>query len=422
MEPVRTRQGVPAVMATSKTGHVVRQADVLISNAWGRSPYNVVRSLALRHLRVAVGTDKFLGMAALSRYAAPTFRHPSAFEEPEAFVTAVTRAIERYNPLVYLPTGEDTYIAAKYADELRATGVLIPVAPYSTIRTLHRKDTIGALASSLGIPIPRTLRPTSVADVLAFCDEVGSPVVLKRISSSSARGVSYVTRDDLAAIGRGESNGAHALEGLVAQEFVHGTGYGVSMLFNHGQLRAKFTHKRLKELPASGGTSVLRMGVVHPLLEEYAERLLASVEFHGVAMVEFKHDEETGRTWLIEVNPRFWGSLALAIQSGVDFPYLLFQMATAGDVDPVLTYRSGVVAQWVLGSAGRPFSRALGINGSGNGTRVKPDVYDDLHLDDPQAFIGGLALAFWKHWATRRWGHDQLNLNLERLEHTHSSG
>jgi predicted ATP-grasp superfamily ATP-dependent carboligase len=409
-------------MATSKPGGVARRADVLISNAWGRSPYNVVRSLALRHLRVAVGTDKFLGMAALSRYAASTFRHPTAVEEPRAFVASIARAIERYNPLVYLPTGEDTYIVAKYADELLAIGTRIPVAPYSTIRTLHRKDTVGALASSLGIPIPRTLRPTSVADVLAFCDEVGSPVVLKRISSSSARGVFYVTRDDVAAMGRGESNGARALEGIVAQEFVHGTGYGVSMLFNHGQLRAKFTHKRLKELPASGGTSVLRMGVVHPLLEEYAERLLASVQFHGVAMVEFKHDERTGQTWLIEVNPRFWGSLALAIHSGVDFPYLLFQMATAGDIEPVLTYRSGVIAKWVLGSAGRPFSRALEANGSESSTRVRPDVYDDLHLDDPLAFIGGLPLAFWKHWVTRTWGHDQLNLNLERLEHTHSSG
>ena len=33
---------------------------------------------------------------------------------------------------------------------------------------------------------------------------------------------------------------------------------------------------------------------------------------------------------LIEVNPRFWGSLALAIYAGIDFPYLLYKLAMEG--------------------------------------------------------------------------------------------
>jgi predicted ATP-grasp superfamily ATP-dependent carboligase len=59
-------------------------------------------------------------------------------------------------------------------------------------------------------------------------------------------------------------------------------------------------------------------------------------------MVEFKKDQRDGRFKLMEINPRFWGSLNLAIQSGVDFPYLFYDMALTGDCDVVLDYKVGV--------------------------------------------------------------------------------
>ena len=56
------------------------------------------------------------------------------------------------------------------------------------------------------------------------------------------------------------------------------------------------------------------------------ERLLTALNWHGVAMVEFKIDA-TGQHWLMEINPRLWGSLALSIDAGVDFPLGLLQVA-----------------------------------------------------------------------------------------------
>jgi predicted ATP-grasp superfamily ATP-dependent carboligase len=45
---------------------------------------------------------------------------------------------------------------------------------------------------------------------------------------------------------------------------------------------------------------------------------------------------------LLEINPRFWGSLPLAIAAGVDFPVLLYRLATEGDVEPVRSYEVGI--------------------------------------------------------------------------------
>ncbi len=106
------------------------------------------------------------------------------------------------------------------------------------------------------------------------------------------------------------------------QEYVEGDGYGVSFLFNHGDLRAKFTHKRLREYPISGGPSTYRISVKEPKMEDMAKRLLEYFNWHGVAMVEFKMGNNNNPV-LMEINPRFWGSLNQAIQSGVNSLYIV---------------------------------------------------------------------------------------------------
>jgi len=69
-------------------------------------------------------------------------------------------------------------------------------------------------------------------------------------------------------------------------------------------------------------------------------------------VVEFRIDARDGRPKLLEINPRFWGSLALSVQSGVEFPYVLYQLATGGTCRPALDYRTGVRTRQLLGDVG----------------------------------------------------------------------
>lgn len=111
------------------------------------------------------------------------------------------------------------------------------------------------------------------------------------------------------------------------QQYVSGRGVGVELLFNHGKKVWHFAHERVHEYPLSGGASSYRRSIVPPtnMLND-AERLLTALKWHGVAMVEFKMDTK-GQYWLMEINPRLWGSLALSIDAGVDFPAGLLQIA-----------------------------------------------------------------------------------------------
>ena len=93
-------------------------------------------------------------------------------------------------------------------------------------------------------------------------------------------------------------------------------------------MRASFAHRRLREKPPSGGVSVYRESIAaDPALVERSRRLLEHFGWQGVAMVEYKVDERTGTPMLMEINGRFWGSLQLAVDAGVDFPRLLIECA-----------------------------------------------------------------------------------------------
>jgi predicted ATP-grasp superfamily ATP-dependent carboligase len=108
-----------------------------------------------------------------------------------------------------------------------------------------------------------------------------------------------------------------------------------------GRLLAAFCHRRLREYPVSGGPSTLAVSVRDPRLVELGTALLRALDWVGVAMVEFKQDGR-GEYRLMEVNPRLWGSLPLAIAAGVNVPYAWYRLAAGLPVEPALTWREGV--------------------------------------------------------------------------------
>ncbi len=407
--------GAPAVVRGSSTRR--DEYDALVTHGWGRIAYNIARSLGRKGLRVVLGTDEFLGMAVLSRYTTATFRHPCFIRQTPDFLAKLREALLAYRPQVYIPSEQEVLVVAQAKDRFSGLETKMPIAPFPALRALHKKDELMQMAALLDIPTPETLVPHTLQDILQFAREYGDPVVIKRLSSSGARGVSYMTQNALLARNGDHSSFELPFGEFLVQRYVYGTGYGVSMLFNQGELRAKFTHKRLRERYPVGGISTVRTSVQNALLEEYAERLLQHVGFHGVAMVEFKYNEQHKQAFLLEVNPRFWGSLALAIHSGVDFPYLLYRMALDGDVDPVLDYRKNVTVRWILGDAvtkaRQPFHLWLPAVSSSEGFTA--DAYDDLDWSDPLPFAGEFFFSARKYLKTRHFSADEVDLLPSRL-------
>jgi predicted ATP-grasp superfamily ATP-dependent carboligase len=95
--------------------------------------------------------------------------------------------------------------------------------------------------------------------------------------------------------------------------------------------------------------SVLSESVsVDPAMQAMAGRLLSASQWRGVAMIEFRVNPE-GVPYLMEVNGRLWGSLQLAIDSGVDFPWLLHEQIGERIPAPPPAYARGRRLRWLLG-------------------------------------------------------------------------
>lgn len=82
---------------------------------------------------------------------------------------------------------------------------------------------------------------------------------------------------------------------------------------------------------------------------EYSEKLLRLLNWSGVAEAEFKIDPNDKLPKLIEINGRLSGYVQLAIDCGVDFPYLLYLLSIAESINPCLNYKIGLKSRWLSG-------------------------------------------------------------------------
>ena len=114
----------------------------------------------------------------------------------------------------------------------------------------------------------------------------------------------------------------------LVQEWCPGHGLGQMLYMAGGKATLRFQHRRLREWPASGGVSTLCEAVPlseHAALMVQSEALLAAIGWEGAAMVEYRHDPATGKSVLMEINGRFWGSIPLASRCGAQFGWETFR-------------------------------------------------------------------------------------------------
>ncbi|RBL93809.1 ATP-grasp domain-containing protein [Chitinophaga flava] len=83
-------------------------------------------------------------------------------------------------------------------------------------------------------------------------------------------------------------------------------------LMSNGELKGFYSHKRIRTYPEQGGVSVYSKSVQNDDIKEIGERLLKKLQWSGWAMIEFLYDEELKDYYIIEINPRAWGSILLS--------------------------------------------------------------------------------------------------------------
>ncbi len=376
------------------------------------------RSLARAGYRVSVGASESWSKAGWSRHAAHAFSHPHAGDDPRGFVDHLVRELQRGGPAVILPmTERSTIPLSLFRDEIVAAGGHMVLPPHDVLLRVFDKRAMTELAESLGIAVPRTWIVEPSTDLDALTPTLPYPVVLKpNVSQQRTNaGGSAPTGAPLYAASAAQFSAALAdmrrrASSVLVQEFVLGGGAGYFALMNAGELRGEFAHRRIRDVRPTGSGSALRESVEPtPALRDASLALLRAIGWHGVAMVEFRIRPD-GTPVFLEINGRFWNSLALAVHAGVDFPLGVARLAEHGDLEPLPAGTPGIRTRWLLGDArhllavwrGAPagypvrfpsrLGTTLAVLSPSAGT-----MHDNFALDDPLPELGD-----WLHFFVHR--------------------
>ncbi|VVB97353.1 D-alanine--D-alanine ligase [uncultured archaeon] len=167
--------------------------------------------------------------------------------------------------------------------------------------------------------------------------KIGFPVVIKPNHGFGAIGVRYAN-----SLEEFEDVYARTVKQYgpsIIQEFIKGKTYSSSALFNsNGQPRRICIQQGLRESPPTGGTQIYTISTRQPEILECTIELLKALKWYGIAELDFILDDRDQRPKLLEINPRLYSSVCLPIAAGVDYPYLLYRLATEGDVEPDFNY------------------------------------------------------------------------------------
>jgi protein-tyrosine-phosphatase/predicted ATP-grasp superfamily ATP-dependent carboligase len=310
---------------------------VLVLDGHSRAALETMQSLGRAGLQIDLAAEaKCLAMH--SRYAARKLRQPLQVAEFHTWLRA--QDAKRHYALI-VPATEASLLALRQLDENDPLRQKAVIPGNAALETALDKEKTWQLAHELGIPAPASILISSVAEIDLATQ---FPVVLKPTHSKVT--IAGELRTLAVAVVKNETERREQLRQWLPltpvqqQQYVFGRGVGAEFLFDHGKKVWHFTHERVHEYPLTGGASSYRRSIAPPanLLRD-AEKLLTALNWHGVAMVEFKMDAH-GRYWLMEINPRFWGSLASSIDAGVDFPKGLLQVALGQPALPQPQYKT----------------------------------------------------------------------------------
>jgi len=294
----------------------------------------IAHSLGKRGVEIIGCDDVELTVLQFSKFVQDNFVHKPCEENEAAFIDDLIKYIDRYRPeddrpYVLIPSFREATVIARYRERL-APHITVAAAPIEAIDAVLTKDAFAKTAMAHNLPIPKTLVGESIDD-LRNIDDFPEPAVVKPPDSHGGRGIRICDSKD-EALAYAEQVLQDSGELPVIQEAVDGRDYCFAALCDHGELVASMAYQNLQQFPVDSGSGVTRKTVDAEPFRPAAEKLLREIEWNGVAQVDFRWDGE-GEPILIEVNPRFWAGLVHSMESGVDFPWLLYCTALGLSTD-----------------------------------------------------------------------------------------
>jgi predicted ATP-grasp superfamily ATP-dependent carboligase len=361
-DDVGTQLNIPSLAleehSSINSAHITNY-DVLILDAYLRQALVSIRSLGRRGLRIAALDSNSAVPAFSSRWCQHGFVC-SASEATDEYLDYLEQLIELTGVQVLIPSSDSSVaLLRQYRKRLEKRVRIALAKEMALVLAVNKKQTL-EIANSLGFSVPHGILVRSIDEVKEALREVGLPAVVKPIESwvwqenaeKNDPGGKRITSQLVTTAAEAKL----AVEELTAlggatlfQQFLTGRREAISFLYANGVMHARFAQWAKRTEPPLGGQSVLRQSIAIPVdIGDQAERLVREIDLEGYSEVEYRRDS-AGKPYLMEINPRLSASVEIAVRSGVDFPYLLYQWAIGDQIDQVQSYHVGNWMRYLKG-------------------------------------------------------------------------
>ena len=311
---------------------------VLISH-FGRTGYNILRSLKAVNARVYLVHDRRAASLSYSR------RCKVVHATKDLGSADPDRVLGIINDL-HLKVGLDSVIASdveslallsKIRERLLAP--VFPMADAGTLATLNDKWTFYKLCDAAGVAVPKSLFVGCQAefDSGAVEHDLGYPVIVKPVSSYGQRGISIFRNRRQAE--EWSKDCVDRKQPMIVQEYIEGTDWAISVFAQDGVIKHWVSWVCPSQLDHGYGVGRFLATEFRPRDDLFAmtQKIVAATGFSGVANFDARYDDQACRMKMLECNPRFFNRMSAARLSGLDFvrpglPVPSDQPATLGNV------------------------------------------------------------------------------------------
>jgi len=360
--------------------------NVLVVDAHLKASLAVIRSLGKRNINVTAGSEMKSAIGLYSKYCSKKCLYPNPRLYPHAFIDYLLSLVKNKTYDCIIST--DTYTTFLLVRHKNLFGEYTRITPpdFQVFMNAFDKKLLLKTAIKNGVNCPITYFDDNADELAASIQKY--PVVIKPARRHGIKIAICHTPLELKTTHREMSK---KYGPCLVQEYIpNGGEFGVYTLFDgDSEPLALAVQKRIRSLNSYGGISTLRKTVKNDELVNIAFYLLKTIRWSGVAMVEFRVDEQDGIPKLMEINPRFWGSLQLSILSGVDFPYLLYKLIMNEEQTSTLSFKEGIQCRWLLGDVTRLIRCPNKLKTMLN--LFQPTFHDDvISIKDPKPMIASI--------------------------------
>lgn len=293
---------------------------VLIPDGESSHALPVLRCLGqLKNIRIIILSDNTRAPIRFSRHTGQFFSYANK-EGNAGRLAAIIKIAEQTKPDIILPVDEPTIrLFAGYKEALSKIAPLAPIPDCNSFDIAADKWLLAEWLRTHNISHPRTILYQNEDVSHEALSGMSFPVLLKPRHGSAGIGIEYF--DNPLALNR-YCKERILPEEYIVQSFTKGYDIDCSVICKEGEILAYTIQKGFMNgtyrfsIPA--GIEFVEDESAYGIVAGLVKRF----NWSGIIHIDLRYDEQDQQIKVIEMNPRFWGSLLASTFAGVNFPYL----------------------------------------------------------------------------------------------------